>query len=228
MNNNLKSSPLNLSALCRCLLVALACLGAGASQATTVSASTFAIGAVSEPTTGLFMGLQGGTQWFHQAAKTGAPDMLIYGSSSNNNSGAYALFSSKTDFTLNSLTLNWNGGQSPSQSGWLVFVNNNQIVATGDPGAKNGIASLAWAVGTEPGFSTSYTLKPIQGLTYDYVQIVYDRKSAAPNSVGVSTFDVTTAAAPSPIPEPSTYAMMLAGIAAVGFMSRRRKLGGEG
>jgi hypothetical protein len=41
---------------------------------------------------------------------------------------------------------------------------------------------------------------------------------------GISHFTVYGAVTP-PIPEPSTYALMLAGLSAVGFMSRRRRQG---
>jgi hypothetical protein len=36
--------------------------------------------------------------------------------------------------------------------------------------------------------------------------------------------DIVVRVSVSPIPEPSTYALMLAGLAAVGFVARRRRL----
>ena len=41
--------------------------------------------------------------------------------------------------------------------------------------------------------------------------------------VGGATFNAGAVVPTSPVPEPETYAMLLAGLGAVGFMSRRRK-----
>ncbi len=47
--------------------------------------------------------------------------------------------------------------------------------------------------------------------------------SAANATGGPETFFVGSAAAVTPVPEPETYAMMLAGLGAIGFIARRRR-----
>ncbi len=62
--------------------------------------------------------------------------------------------------------------------------------------------------------------------------MVYDNRRQSPNFAGVTSFTVQSqnpnqpmgmAPVSAPVPEPSTYAMMLAGIGAIGFMTRRRR-----
>ena len=62
------------------------------------------------------------------------------------------------------------------------------------------------------------------GLTYSLnngvIVVDWVGINQAPGTTFTAVFDVTTAAA---IPEPETYALMLGGLAALGFVARRRK-----
>ena len=43
------------------------------------------------------------------------------------------------------------------------------------------------------------------------------------NSPKINAFEVANFSVTAPVPEPETYVLMLAGLGAVGFMSRRRR-----
>ena len=43
------------------------------------------------------------------------------------------------------------------------------------------------------------------------------------NSPSINAFEVANFTVTAPVPEPETYVLMLAGLGAVGFMSRRRR-----
>ena len=61
---------------------------------------------------------------------------------------------------------------------------------------------------------------PVSSLTFDSTSGVAENRNGNPQDLSHGTlyaFGVT------PVPEPETYALMMAGLAAVGFMSRRRK-----
>ncbi|RZS52095.1 PEP-CTERM sorting domain-containing protein [Sphaerotilus mobilis] len=211
------------------LLIAGALFGAGASQAATVSAETFATGVVSQAIVDqVFFGSFNNPNWHAVQATTSAPRRFVLGTGEADN-GTYAFLYSRDSFVLSSVTVVFNGGQSDSQDGWLEFYNGNSAtpVATGNDKAKDGtyVGSMSFNIGgTQSSLPRSFTMTAnpaLTGLTYNRVLLVYGRESAAAQSVAVSTLQVQGQTAP--VPEPSTYAMMLAGIGAIGFMTRRRK-----
>jgi hypothetical protein len=69
---------------------------------------------------------------------------------------------------------------------------------------------------TDPGIYSSYTINSTNGIS----RFTFSGNAAGNTSIDnlVATTDLTPA-----VPEPETYALMLAGLAAVGFMARRRK-----
>ena len=64
---------------------------------------------------------------------------------------------------------------------------------------------------------------PITELTFDSTAGVATNRQGVPQGLSHATLYAVAA----PIPEPETYALLMAGLAAVGFMSRRRKAGSK-
>ena len=135
-------------------------------------------------------------------------------------------------------------------SGWdlLAKIDANGVVNGGNPIVYNGINFFSSITGL-PGTSGGWTLSSDQGVTLDLAFAMHaSNRSGAfmfddlgvvaggagswavnwlnnggqvPNYSNLTLFvrDVVV----TPIPEPQTYALMLAGLAAVGFIARRRR-----
>lgn len=103
---------------------------------------------------------------------------------------------------------------------------------TGDPDvATNGTLTFDQAIsgwfviGLKAANNYSYYLfnatSPITSLTYDSTAGVALNQRGRPQDLSHANLYAVA----QPVPEPETYALMMAGLAAVGFLSRRRKTG---
>lgn len=156
-------------------------------------------------------------------------------------SGAYTFLTASSAFALESVTVSFNGGND-TVDGWFEFWNGNTLVASGSSHLDKDVAAqvekqtLAFHLGVTPGGSTpSMTLNGWGDVGYyNRVVMVYDNRRQSPNFAGITSFTVQSQdanrpmgvapVAAAPVPEPGTYAMMLAGLGAIGFMTRRRRL----
>lgn len=156
------------------------------------------------------------------------------GTRHDNNAYEFLHAATTQDFQLESLIVRIGSGNDTA-SGWFNFYNDGVLVATGDAKAKKAPEyneALSYALDIKAGtFSQALVLSSIGGY-YDRVTIQYGKGKLPVNDVGISAFTFKAKdpgsklgqlTVPSPIPEPSTYAMMLAGIGAIGFMTRRRR-----
>jgi PEP-CTERM motif len=112
---------------------------------------------------------------------------------------------------------------------------NDTFSFTLDPGftytLTSGVKTLPGSAAISPGFYGLYTAAGAQlapffvgstGNTFSvgagsYKYVVFGLSS------GMGAYGITSTVAAAPVPEPETYAMMLAGLAAVGFLARRRR-----
>ncbi|HEY9063615.1 MAG TPA: PEP-CTERM sorting domain-containing protein [Burkholderiaceae bacterium] len=145
---------------------------------------------------------------------------------------------------------NTSGFSGAFGSDWdlLAKVSSTGVVNGGNPIVYNGITFTSSITGL-PGTSGSWTLTSDQGVTLDLVfamhgsnrsgAFLFDDLSLAsggtgaweinwlnlggniPNYSSLTLFVRDVAVAP--VPEPETYALMLAGLGAIGFIARRRK-----
>lgn len=104
------------------------------------------------------------------------------------------------------------GGCSGSGSGFLC-VSGSQALAGNYGGSNAADFSFSFLVNLANGVSFDAALDGVGG-------IVKARYTLGGDKVGALVSETIPA-----IPEPSTYALMLAGLAAVGFVARRRRLG---
>lgn len=188
---------------------------------------------------GLRLGTFQSSDWYAYTTP-GRPRTFQLGSVESN-SGAYTFLTASANFALDSVTVSYNGGND-TVDGWFEFYDGNTLVASGsshldkDVSAQLEKQTLAFHLGFNPGggSTTSMTLSGWGDVGfYNRVVMVYDNRRQSPNFAGVTSFTVQSQdasrqmglapVAPAPVPEPSTYAMMLAGIGAIGFMTRRRR-----
>ncbi len=90
------------------------------------------------------------------------------------------------------------------------------------------LAKLAmWAGYETPGWGTSFfSTETITGLTAGtaYQVVMYGWGDPMSSATGKYELTLTAQSSLAPVPEPETYAMMLAGLGLLGVMARRRKL----
>ena len=129
------------------------------------------------------------------------------------------LYASDTDFmSSGSFVLGLGGtnsGESGSATGRAWGGSNNTAMSfsganlLGSVGALSGIATSGTATGSFASVTSPYSLT---------IGVAISRSSA-----GTSTGDLNLQV--TPIPEPETYALMMAGLGALGFVARRRQRG---
>jgi hypothetical protein len=86
--------------------------------------------------------------------------------------------------------------------------------------------SKVWGSWNTPDFQTTYfATKTLTGLTAgtEYLLNVYGWGDPMSSATGAYSITLTTASGVAPVPEPETYAMMLAGLGLLGVVARRRK-----
>lgn len=93
------------------------------------------------------------------------------------------------------------------------------------PGGFNGFiftfagAPAITGVTLDAASSSGYTPQ----ITFTANQVFINEAGLTLTSTSSGVFDVTTAVAPPPVPEPETYAMLLSGLALLGWTARRRR-----
>lgn len=129
-----------------------------------------------------------------------------------------SLLSTNTSFATGALLDVSNGlnagGCSGSGSGFLC-VSGTQALSGKNDGTNAADFWFSFLVNTPSGVSVDASSDGVGGIVKARYMDVYGSKAG-------SLVSETIAA---PIPEPSTYALMLAGLAAVGFMAGRRRRG---
>ncbi|MDP4300800.1 PEP-CTERM sorting domain-containing protein [Leptothrix discophora] len=195
--------------------------------------------AADAPVSDLGNGLSFAQGWWASSPSTGFRTFQL--STTETASANYGFLTSTEAFRLTNITVSFIGGND-TVDGWIEFYNGNQLVASGSDKLDSRLRalenpSLSFKVGvTGPGVITrSVTLAPqlATDLYYDRVTFAYANAGHPTNYAGIASFTLQAknpnsnlglvAVSPPPVPEPSTYAMMLAGIGAIGFMTRRRR-----
>lgn len=97
------------------------------------------------------------------------------------------------------------------------------------PATVSGIVSSTNQFGTFPGIGIQVNNTPVidfnalDGFSFSGLAAGTYTGKLGVNSFGRSTLELSVTAITTPVPEPETYAMMLAGLAALGFLARRRQ-----
>jgi hypothetical protein len=120
---------------------------------------------------------------------------------------------------------------SPGNSNSVAFFSNNTYTDPLVPGDTEGDFSFHLTTGTGPSFLSDQTDSGSMGFVYHNsgdINLALGQSeftNAQGNGTGSIEFAITDASAGpvAPVPEPSTYALMLAGLSTLAIASRRRK-----
>ena len=130
-------------------------------------------------------------------------------------------------FTFNSI----DDADSPSSNldDWFFFEGNTlQEVADNLVPPTTFSITLApgvyqYSFGSGPVVPALVPIDPFTSVTLNGDILYFDDRNSGVPDIDSNDFRVSVAYEVSPIPEPETYALMLAGLGVVGFMARRRK-----
>ena len=148
--------------------------------------------------------LVGNTTTLAASPIAGDGNFLVY----NSTIGYGASFASTTGAAFNLLSLDLGG--------WYNFGPSAQAVTINGLRAGSTVASVH--VNVMPGAFTHFALSGFSNL--NTVHLVH---AGGATSYYVGIDNIVTSAVLTPVPEPETYAMLLAGLGLLGFIARRRK-----
>jgi hypothetical protein len=122
-------------------------------------------------------------------------------------------------YTVTAITPNAYSNQTPGTNpSFGSFTNGITCTACGNGGSNAFTSSLSFSVGAATGISVNDFVA--NGLGYYFTADVLSKVSLGGNG---TTGAVGSSVPVTPVPEPETYALMLAGLGVVGFMANRRR-----